>query len=106
MQLYVERAPRYNSARSRIITTPPLGFDNGDDAGGGEDGEFKRLLELVSDKGLKALSQEELDLLRAMLERKDYAGNKKADRSRKKLLKQINAEIYNRYAGRSRFPFF
>jgi hypothetical protein len=81
-----------------------LGFDNGDDDVGGE-GEFKRLLELVSDKGLKALSQEELDLLRVILEQKDYAGNKKADRSRKKLLKQINAEVYNRHSGR-RFPFF
>lgn len=82
-----------------------MGFnDDGDDSIGGEGGELMRLLKLVSDKGLRVLSLDELGLLREMLEAKDYAGNKKADKSKKKLLKQINAELYNRHSGR-RFPF-
>jgi hypothetical protein len=91
-----------------------LGFNDGgdddydDSIGGGrggiEGGELRRLLRLVSDKGLRVLSLDELGLLREMLEAKDYAGNKKADKSKKKLLKQINAELYNRHSGR-RFPF-
>lgn len=65
-----------------------------------EEGELRRLLEVVSDKGLKALSVAELDLLRTLLAAKDYGANKKADRSKKKLLRQINAEIYNKYSPR------
>lgn len=62
--------------------------------------ELRRLLEIVSDKGLKALSVAELDMLRTLLEAKDYGGNKKADRSKKKLIRRINAEIYNKYSPR------
>lgn len=65
-----------------------------------ESDELKRLLQIVSDKGLKALSVAELDLLRTLLAAKDYGGNKKADRSKKKLIRQINAEIYNKYSPR------
>lgn len=59
--------------------------------------ELKALLQAVSDKGLKVLSLDELDRLRTLLSAKDYAANKKADKSKKKLLRQINVEIYNRH---------
>lgn len=66
----------------------------------GESEELRRLLEIVSDKGLKALSVSELDLLRTLLAAKDYSSNKKADKSKRKLIRQINAEIYNKYSPR------
>jgi hypothetical protein len=65
--------------------------------------EFKRLLEIVSDRGLKALTVEDLNKLRVLLEAKDYGNNKKADKSKRKLLKQINSEIYNKYSPPRRF---
>lgn len=65
--------------------------------------ELKALLQAVSDKGLRVLTLEELDRLRALLSEKDYGQNKKADRSKKKLLKQINVEIYNRHNPRRLF---
>ncbi len=68
-----------------------------------EDGELHRLLQIVSDKGLRALSVPELDLLRTLLAAKDYGANKKAERSRKKLIRQINVEIYNKYSPRRFF---
>lgn len=70
--------------------------------GGGED-EFRRLLGIVSANGLKALSVAELDLLRTLLTTKDYGENKKAEKSRKKLIRQINTEIYNKYSPRRLF---
>ena len=66
----------------------------------GENEELRRLLEVVSDKGLKVLSVTELDLLRTLLAAKDYGSNKKADRSKRKLIRQINVEIYNKYSPR------
>jgi len=67
----------------------------------GEDGaELKKLLQAVSDKGLQALTIEEMDRLRALLEAKDYGGNKKAEKSKKKLLKQINSAMYDRHRPR------
>lgn len=65
-----------------------------------ENDELRRLLQVVSDKGLKALSVAELDLLRMLLAAKDYGANKKADKSKKKLIRQINSEIYNKYSPR------
>ena len=68
---------------------------------GGEDGaELKKLLQAVSDKGLQALTIEEMDRLQALLEAKDYGGNKKAEKSKKKLLKQINSAMYDRHRPR------
>ena len=49
------------------------------------------------------LSLDELDRLRALLSAKDYGGNKKADKSKKKLLRQVNVEIYNRHNPRRFF---
>ncbi len=68
-----------------------------------EEDELNRLLQIVSDRGLKALSVPELDLLRTLLAAKDYGDNKKAEKSRKKLIRKINAEIYNKYSPRRFF---
>ena len=68
-----------------------------------EGDELRRLLEIVSRKGLKALSVAELDTLRTLLAAKDYGTNKKADKSKKKLLRQINAEFYNKHSPRRLF---
>ncbi|AIC16714.1 hypothetical protein [Nitrososphaera viennensis] len=68
-----------------------------------ESDELRSLLEVVSDKGLRVLSIQELDRLRMLLVAKDYGENKKADRSRKKLLKKINAEMFDRHSPRRLF---
>jgi hypothetical protein len=60
------------------------------------EGELGRLLTLVSDKGLKALDLTELDRLRALLEAKSYY-EKKAMKSKAKLLKEINRAFYDRH---------
>jgi hypothetical protein len=65
-----------------------------------EGDELHRLLEIVSNKGLKALNVPELDTLRTLLAAKNYGSDKKAEKSRKKLIRQINAEIYNKYSPR------
>jgi len=70
---------------------------------GEEPDELRGLLEAVSDKGLKILSIAELDRLRALLVAKDYGENKKADKARKKLLKKINAEMFDRHLPRRLF---
>ncbi len=59
--------------------------------------ELRTLLKTVSDKGLKALTIAELDRLRGLLEAKDYGDNKRADKSKRKLLKQINSTFYDRH---------
>jgi len=69
----------------------------------GEDGyedELGRLLGIVSDKGLKALDLVELDSLRLLLKAKDYRNNKKANKSKAKLLKQINSAFYDSHRPR------
>jgi hypothetical protein len=60
-----------------------------------DDAEFGRLLGIVSDKGLKALDLVELERLRILLQAKDYGDNKKASKSKAKLLKQINTAFYD-----------
>jgi len=57
--------------------------------------ELKRLLTIVSEKGLRALDLIELDRLRTLLQEKDYGENKKAIKSKGKLLKQINSAFYD-----------
>lgn len=59
------------------------------------DSELGRLLGIVSDRGLKALDVSELDVLRTLLQAKDYGDNKKANKSKSKLLRQINAAFYD-----------
>ena len=62
----------------------------------GEDKERIKLLNEVSENKLKNLSPEQLIRLQELLEKKDYSDQKKADKSKKKLLSQINVEIYKR----------
>lgn len=58
------------------------------------------LLETVSKKGLKVLSLEDLKELMILVEKKDYSHNKKAQKSKMRLLAQINARIYDLEEGR------
>ena len=61
-----------------------------------EDKERIKLLNQVSKKSVKILSLEQLIRLQELLEKKDYGNQKKANKSKKKLLKDINVEIYKR----------
>ena len=61
-----------------------------------DDKERIKLLEEVSKKQVKNLSLEQLVRLQELLEKKDYSHEKKANKSKKKLLSQINVEIYKR----------
>ena len=61
-----------------------------------DDKERIKLLEEVSKKQVKNLSLEQLIRLQELLEKKDYSHEKKANKSKKKLLSQINVEIYKR----------
>ena len=61
-----------------------------------EDKERIMLLEKVSKNQVKNLSLEQLIRLQELLEKKDYSHEKKANKSKKKLLSQINVEIYKR----------
>jgi len=61
-----------------------------------EDKERIMLLEKVSKNQVKNLSLEQLIRLQELLEKKDYSNEKKANKSKKKLLSQINVEIYKR----------
>jgi len=61
--------------------------------------DFKRveLLNLVTKNGgMRNLSLEQLTQLDELLRKKDYSNDKKAEKSKQKLLKQINIEIYKR----------
>jgi hypothetical protein len=49
---------------------------------------------------LKALDLVELDRLRILLEAKDYGDNKKANKSKAKLLRQINSSFYDSHRPR------
>ena len=59
-----------------------------------EDKERIMLLEKVSKNQVKNQSLEQLIRLQELLEKKDYSNEKKANKSKKKLLTQINVEIY------------
>ena len=61
-----------------------------------EDKERVKLLDEVSKNKLKNFSLEQLIRLQELLEKKDYSHEKKAEKSKKKLLSQINVEIYKR----------
>jgi hypothetical protein len=59
--------------------------------------ERRRLLEIVSKKGLSFLTKSELEELNGLLETKDYNNNERANRAKRKLLKKINIAIYESY---------
>ena len=61
-----------------------------------EDKERIKLLNQVSKKSVKILSLKQLIRLQELLENKDYSNQKSANKSKKKLLKDINVEIYKR----------
>ncbi len=68
-----------------------------------EDRERVKLLRLVSDSKneFKKLSLEQLKRLEELVEKKDYSHDKKAHKSKMKLLKKINVRIYEITEGRS-----
>jgi hypothetical protein len=53
------------------------------------------LLDIISQRGLKTLNLEELKELIPLVEKKDYSHDKKAQKSKMKLLAQINARVYD-----------
>ena len=56
------------------------------------------LLNLITKKGgFKNLDLDQLTLLEKLLKEKNYGDEKKAQKSKQKLLKQINIEIYKRH---------
>ncbi len=59
-----------------------------------EDKERVKLLEIVSKKGLKELNLETLQRLQILVEKKNYDHNKKAHKSKMKLLAKINMKIF------------
>ena len=61
-----------------------------------EDKERIKLLNEVTKNKFKNFSLEQLVRLQELLEKKDYTNQKKANKSKKKLLKDINVEIYKR----------
>jgi len=61
-----------------------------------EDKERIKLLNEVFKNKFKNFSLEQLIRLQELLEKRDYSHQKKADKSKKKLLSQINVEIYKR----------
>ena len=61
-----------------------------------EDKERIKFLDEVTKNKFQNLSLEQLIRLQELLKKKDYSHEKKADKSKKKLLNQINVEIYKR----------
>jgi hypothetical protein len=70
-----------------------------------EDRERVRLLQLVSSSKneFKKLSLEQLKRLQELIEKKDYSHNKKAHKSKVKLLAKINVRIYELEEGKGIF---
>ena len=61
-----------------------------------EDKERIKLLNEVLKNKFKNLSLGQLIRLQELLKKKDYSNQKNAEKSKKKLLNQINVEIYKR----------
>ncbi|MGI0046028.1 MAG: hypothetical protein ACREBB_02405 [Nitrosotalea sp.] len=60
-----------------------------------EDLERLNLLDVIMNRGIHALSGDELERLHSLLEQKDYSHDPKAQKSKKKLLKKISIAIYD-----------
>jgi len=60
-----------------------------------EDLERLQLLDIVFTRGVNALSRTELERLHSLIEKKDYSHDKKAQKSKAKLLKKIGNAIYD-----------
>ncbi len=65
-----------------------------------EDKQRIKLLEIVSKKGLRELTLDQLKKLQILVEKKDYSNSKKAHKSKMKLLAKINVAIYEAEEGR------
>ena len=67
-----------------------------------DDKERVNLLRLVtsSKNEFKTLSLDQLSRLSVLLEKKDYSHDKKAHKSKEKLIKKINVRIYELTEGR------
>ena len=65
-----------------------------------EDKERVKLLQIVSKKGLKELTSKQLKKLQILVEKKDYSHNKKAHKSKMKLLSKINVAMYELEEGK------
>ena len=65
-----------------------------------DDLERVKLLKIVSKRGFKDLSLEQLKRLLILVEKKDYSHDKKARKSKMKLLAQINSRIYELEEGK------
>ena len=61
-----------------------------------EDKERIKLLNEVQKNKFYNLTLEQLIRLQELVEKKDYSHEKKANKSKRKLLKEINIEIYRR----------
>ena len=59
-----------------------------------DDKERIKFLEEVSKNKFKNFTLKQLIRLQELVEKKDYSNEKKANKSKKKLLAQINVEIY------------
>jgi len=68
-----------------------------------DDLERVKLLKTVSKRGFKDLSLEQLKRLQILVEKKDYSHDKKARKSKMKLLAQINSRIYELEEGKGIF---
>lgn len=60
-----------------------------------EDLERLKLLDVVMNRGIHALSRDDLERLHLLLEQKDYGHDAKAQKSKAKLLKKISIAIYD-----------
>ena len=61
-----------------------------------EDKERIKLLDEVAKNKFMNFSLEQLIRLQELIEKKDYSKEKKAQKSKRNILKQINIEIYKR----------
>ena len=59
-----------------------------------DDKERIKLLEEISKNKFKNFTLEQLIRLQELVKKKDYSNEKNANKSKKKLLNQINVEIY------------
>jgi len=60
-----------------------------------DDLERLQLLDIVFTRGVNALSRDELERLHDLIEKRDYSYDKKAQKSKVKLLKKIGNAIYD-----------
>lgn len=65
-----------------------------------EDMERITLLKIVTERGLKSLDYQQLKRLEVLVQKKDYSYDKKARKSKLKLLAKINVGIYELQEGR------